>query len=573
MASEEVVKYVADIKKQLNRGDYRLEYADMLFKAGIMAIERDDDEKYGLNVLKGAKQVIETLIKRQSGGTVWELIEYCDDNFEKYEVLDMWYDIVRYEGFYLFESYLIYLEKDRKKQDRFYLPKMAQLKKHNIIQSMQDLEDDKLDLLTISMPPSTQKSTALKFFASWVIGRHLSDYSLFMSHNREIDDMFYRSVLDITTNNVEYCWREIFPNAKLEATNAKNMTINFNGYKPYANLQCSSLGSGNAGKVRCNRYLFCDDLISGIEEALNKNQLDKIWQLYGVDARQRKLNEQVKEIHIATRWSVHDVIGRLQQAYEGSHRTRFIAVPDIDPKTGLSNFEYKYNGMTAKFFQDQAKIMDDISYQCLYKNEPIEREGLLYNDDELRRYIELPSQEPDAILGVCDTKTSGSDFMVLPVMYQYGTDYYMVDCICDDSTDFGNQQRRIANLILKHNMQQVEFESNAGGSRLAFDVDKIVQEKNGRCNITTKPTETNKETRIIVNSDWIKRNVLFKSAEFYTPKSDYGKFIHQLLTYSVKGKNPHDDVPDALANFALYVTKQTVNNSVQAVFNPFRRKY
>jgi predicted phage terminase large subunit-like protein len=417
------------------------------------------------------------------------------------------------------------------------------------------LEDDKLDYLSISMPPGTQKTTLEKFFASWIIGKHPTDYSLFFSHSGEITRMFYDGVLDITTSE-EYTWSEIFPDVKLRDTNAKAEKMDFGKYKPFYSLQCTSVGAKNSGKVRCNRYLYCDDLIGGIEEALNKNRLDNLWNIYSVDARQRKLNEQVKEIHIATRWSVYDVIGRLKALFDGNPRAKFIAIPDIDPVTGESNFNYKYNGMSKEFFESQALVMDDVSYRCLYKNEPIEREGLLYKDDELRRYASLPHREPDAIIGVCDTKTTGVDYMVLPVFYQYDNDFYLVDCICDDTTDFGMQQERLSNIIVNHKMQQCEFESNAGGSRLAHEINKIVEEKGGRCNITTKATETNKETRIIVNSDWIKKHCLFKEREDYKPKSDYGVFMNFLLSYSVAGKNKFDDVPDCLANFALYVARK-----------------
>lgn len=401
----------------------------------------------------------------------------------------------------------------------------------------------------------THNTTLEKFFASWIIGRHPRDYSLFFSHSSDITRMFYDGVLDITTSD-EYCWAEIFPEVKLRDTNAKAEKIDFGKYKPFYSLQCTSVGSKNSGKVRCNRYLYCDDLIGGIEEALNKTRLDNLWNIYSVDARQRKLNEQVKEIHIATRWSVHDVIGRLKSIYGDNSRARFIAVPDIDPETGESNFNYKYNGMSTQFFNDQALVMDDISYRCLYKNEPIEREGLLYSENELRRYSRMPNREPDAIIGVCDTKSKGTDFMVLPVFYQYDSDFYMADCICDDSSDYGRQYERLANIILEHKMQQCEFESNAGGDRVAHEINKMVEERGGRCNITTKATETNKETRIIVNSDWIKKHCLFKMKEDYSPKSDYGVFMSWLLSYSVAGKNTHDDVCDCLANFALYVTKR-----------------
>lgn len=476
---------------------------------------------------------------------------------------DLYWKTLHFEAPYLFESYLIYLEKNREAKDRFYLPKRKQLNKHGLIQAMQDLEDDRLDILSISMPPGTQKTTLEKFFASWVIGKHPDDFSLFYSHSGDITRMFYDGIYDITTNSDEYTWSEIFPDVKLESTNAKTETINFNKYKPFPNIQCTSIGSKNAGKVRCNRYLYCDDLIGGIEEALNKVRLDKLWSLYSVDGKQRKMDG-CKEIHIATRWSVHDVIGRIKNLYHGSDRVRFIEVPDIDPVTEESNFDYEYNGFSVAFFNDQALAMDDISYKCLYKCQPIEREGLLYHEDELRRYLTLPQGEPDALLGICDTKDKGTDFMFLPCVAQYGNDYYCLDCICDDNSDYGIQYERCSQIIVDNKLQQCQFESNNGGSRVGYDVNKLVEQKNGRCNITTKFTDSNKETKIIVNADWVKKHVLFKDSSLYKAKSDYGVMMSFLLSYSVKGKNPHDDVPDGWAQFALFT--QNMGGSKVTVF-------
>lgn len=531
----------------------------------------DIDIETGKKLTKRIKALMEQCILEKTGRTIWQLEKFCRGEGVTLPLIESYYSLLHMESPYLFDSFMLFLEKNRNIADRFYLPKRKQFGKFGLIQAMQDLEDDLLDLLSISLCPGSGKTTLEKFFASWVIGRHPEDYSLFFSHSAEITDMFYRGVLDITTNSTEYQWQTIFPNVKLHSTNAKAQTINFDKYKPFANLQCTSVGAKNAGKVRCNRYLFNDDLIGGIEEALNKAYLDKLWRIYTTDARQRKLNQDVKEIHVATRWSVKDIIGRLQEMYKDNPRARFIAVPDIDPDTGESNFDYEYNGMSVQFFHDQALTMDEITYRCLYKNEPIEREGLLYHEEDLRRYLELPLREPDAIIGVCDTKSKGTDYFVLPAMYQYDEDYYMVDCICDNGSDFGLQYERIANLIIDHNMQQVEFESNSGGDRVAFEIDKMVNERGGRCNITTKPTETNKETRIIVNSDWIKKHVLFKTADQYLPQSDYGNFMKWLLAYSIVGKTEHDDVPDCLANFALFVTRKTKVSRVEVIENPFRR--
>ena len=455
-----------------------------------------------------------------------------------------------------------------------YRPKRKNIKR--FITDIKKLEDDYCQCIYIDDESHlyitddyiiTHNTTLEKFFASWIIGRHPDDFSLFFSHSGDITRMFYDGVIDITTNTDEYCWNEIFPDVHLKATDAKRETINFNKYKPFANLQCTSVGSKNAGKVRCNRYLYCDDLIGGIEEALNKNILDKLWRIYGTDAKQRKMDG-CKEIHIATRWSVHDVIGRIKNLYEDSDRVCFIEVPDIDEETGESNFDYEYNGFSVEFFNDQALAMDEISYNCLYKSKPIEREGLLYTEEELRRFLTLPIREPDAILGICDTKNKGTDYYFLPCMYQYGADYYLVDCICSDNSNYGVQYENSANLIINHNMQQCEFETNNGGDRVSYEVAKLVDEKGGRCNITDKFNTVNKETKIIVNADWVKKHILFKDKSMYSPKEDYGKMMFFLLSYTVRGKNDHDDVPDGLASFVLYVTNGLVK--VEAAKNPFR---
>ena len=234
---------------------------------------------------------------------------------------------------------------------------------------------------------------------------------------------------------------------------------------------------------------------------------------------------------------------------------------------------YKYNGMDEKFFEDQAKTMDDITYRCLYKNDPIEREGMLYHADTLRRYLSLPLREPDAIYCIGDVKNKGTDFMVFPVLVQYGADYYCTDCVCDDNTDFGYQKIKVANLLYRNQVQQSEFESNNGGDRFAYDVDEYLKQLGGSTNITSKFTESNKETRILVMADWVKKNVVFKDESLYTVKEDYGVMMSWLCRYSTVGKNDHDDVPDAFANAGLYLTRGQQKATVEAIYNPLRGGY
>ena len=553
---EEIKGRIKKVVALINKSGDTEEYADALYQYAKFMIQ-EGEVKAGLYACQQSKASIERMVLKNSGGTVWDLDEYSQDHGNvKYHPLEQYYRLLMIEAQQgNFESYMLYLEKNRPYKQRFYLPKKEQFDKIGIIKALQDMLDDNLDLLTISLPPGTGKTTLSKFFISFVIGLDTSGYNLFFSHSADICRMYYDGVMDIVTSS-EYTWQEIFPKCSVTSQNAKMMTFNINEYKPFQSLMCASRGSEMAGKVRCNRFLMVDDLIGKQEEAMNKNTLEKIWNNdYTTDARQRKVDG-CKEIHIATRWSIYDVIGHLEQAYGDNPRAKFIAVPDIDEKTGESNFAYKYHGFSKEFFNAQELIMNDITYQCLYRNQPIEREGLLYNADMLRYFFALPDREPDAILSVCDTKSKGEDFMVLPVLYQYDDDFYLADCICDDSSDFDLQYSKITKILLKHDVQQCEIESNAGGDRLAFEVEKRVKENEGRTHITTKATETNKETRILVNSDWIIKHVLFLDKECYNKKSDYGRFMSGLLTYSVTGKNPHDDVPDAMANFCLFVTER-----------------
>lgn len=470
------------------------------------------------------------------------------------------------------DAYFLYLERNREPKEKFYQPRRKVFLKHGITQAFQQLIDDELDIFCLSMPPGTAKTTAEKFFHSGIIGWFPKDYSLFYSHSGAITRMYYEGVYQIVTDAQEYTWGEVFPSLKVTSTNAKSQQFNVGSYKPFPSLQTASVGSENAGKVRASKFLLVDDMIGKLEEALNKNILDKLWAAYSVDARQRKTKATdgkfCKEIIIATRWSVHDPIGRIQRAYDGNDRVKAIAVPDIDPNTGESNFLYDIGGFTVEDFRDQELLMDDISYRCLYKQDPIEREGLLYHPDEVRTYSSLPDRDPDEVLGICDTKNTGTDFMFVPCMYRYDEDYYLVDCVCDNGVDFDVLFNKIVNLILENRMQKLEIESNQGGKPIGTTIRNMLEEQKWACNITEKPTETNKEARIIANSYWIKKHVLFKNKEDYPARSDYGIMMGDLFSWTQMGKNKHDDVPDGLANFALFVQRNFVSKAV-VINSPF----
>ena len=463
-----------------------------------------------------------------------------------------------------FDSFCRYIEWNREPSKRFYLPRRKQLKV--VVDALQELADDKLDLLAISMPPGVGKTTIAIFFLAWLGGRIPNSPILGGSHSNSFLRGVYDEVLRVIDKEGEYLWHDVFPNIAISNTNAKDMRIDLDKSQRFETFEFSSIGSGNAGKVRAGTLLYCDDLVDGIETAMSKERLDKLWQQYTTDLRQRKIGN-CKELHIATRWSVHDVIGRLEQQYSDSKRAKFIVIPAMDDKD-CSNFAYGGDiGFTTEFYREQREIMDDVSWRALYMNQPIEREGLLYAENELRRYFELPDGEPDGIISICDTKDRGKDYAFMPVAYIYGKDYYIADCVCDNSLP-NIVEPKLVSCLLKNKVQMSRFEHNNAGGRIAKDIQEEIKKLGGITKITTKFTTSNKETKIIVHSAWVKEHCLFKDKSLYKKKDDYGKMIDFLCSYTVMGKNKHDDIPDGMAMLSEYAQSLS-GNKVEIFSRPF----
>ncbi len=497
------------------------------------------------------------------------------------EFKELYYNYLLFEARnYQVDSGLLYLEKNRILKERFYQPRRNVFLKHNIIGSLQDLMDDKLDIFALSVPPGCGKSTLEDFFLSLVGGWFPNDFNLSSAHSSILTRSLYDGVLEIINDPVEYTWHEIFPDVEMQGTNAKETTVNLERNGRFKTWTFRSIDGSLTGATRCNRFLTADDLVSGIEEALNKNRLDTLWTKVVNDLRSRRL-EGCKEFYIATRWSVHDPIGKLQQLYEGNPRARFIAVPALD-ENGKSNFLFSVNGFSEKYFNDAKESMDEISFNCLYMQQPVEREGLLLPPDKLKRfffskedipdgctddYIIIPNREADAIWAVCDTKDKGIDFESLPIAYQYGDKIFIPDVVFDDNTDYGILDKKTADILIRHNPHKIRFESNNAGNRVAYNVQKLID---GKCRAEIEPriTLANKETKILVNSDYISKHFYFLHPSQYKPKSDYGLFMSNVTTYTTKAKVPHDDGIDSLAMMAELV-QNPLGGKAQAVQNPF----
>lgn len=443
-----------------------------------------------------------------------------------------------------FDAAIRYAEFDRPPKRRFYEPRRKQLKQ--VVDAMQDLEERKIKRLLVAMPPGTGKSTLAEFYMVWSGNRH-PELSIFgASHNMEFLKGVWSEIDRMLDPEGEYLWHEIFPKNKVVGKSAKNLRLDLNTTKRFETFEFSPIGAGSAGKVRATNLIYCDDLVSGIEEAMSTQRMDQLWQKYSTDVLSRTLGDEWVELMIQTPWSVHDPIDRLELQYENDPETKIIKIPALNAK-GESNFNYKYGlGHTTKSLNQIKSTLDDASWRAVYMMEPIEREGQLYSPDEMQYYLDLPDGEPDAVFAVCDTKEQGLDYCVMPIVYQYGNQYFVEDFICDNGK-VEILEERVSDALIAHKVSIVQFESNRGGTVFARNVGEKVSQKGGRCSIKTKWNQQNKETRIISRSGMVKQTLIFKDET--KQSKEYALAMRMLFAYTQMGntKKKKDDVPDALS--------------------------
>ena len=454
---------------------------------------------------------------------------------------------------YDFDAFCRYIESERDERAQFYLPRRKQL--YPLATSLQQLEMGIIKRLLISLPPGVGKTTLAIFFVCWTSGRHPEMQSIIGSHSNEFVRGVYDEILRILSPKGEYLWGRVFPHVRVCGTNAKNLRIDLGKRKRFETIELVSIKAALAGKVRATNLIYGDDYVEGSEQASSRERMDDLWRKVTTDVRQRGQGPNIKELMIATRWVPFDVIGRMESIYGGRADTKIINVPVKDPVTGKSNFYYPYNlGYDDATIKEIEEALDPTDFKALYMGQPIFREGQLYPEEELQRYFELPEEEPDAIMAVCDTKTTGADYCVLPVVYQYGNKFYVEDVVCENYAP-DVVETSVVQMLLKHNVQQAQFESNVAGGKMAQVVQQRIDEAGGRTHITTKWTQANKETKIQVNAAWVKKHCLFKDISVIKGAewAEYRLMLRQLTGYTLAGKNKHDDVPDAFAQLALYI--------------------
>ena len=524
----------------------------------------DGNKKGGLSYCKRLKDLIGDLLKS----------EKC---LNKAKIYDKIFDILVLETPYSLDSYFQALEWQRPVEAQFYLPRRNTLMKHGVIQMLEDLlVNDKIDEGFLSMPPRVGKTTLCVFIITWILGNNPDLANLYVSNSGVLAGAFYDGINTIITDEYTYAWHKIFPKVQFTQRtmcNAKETYLDVGRKKRYHSFTARSIDGALNGATDVSNYglLISDDLVSGIEEALNTNRLRSLWQKVSSDMLSRA-KQKAKILWIGTRWSIYDPIGvRLESGELAVKNYKNIVIPALDDNDE-SNFNYLYDvGFDTNYYRGKRLTYeenDDIaSWNAVYQNSPIERSGLLFPVESIRTYEgELPKIEPTNKYAFVDVAWGGGDYTCMPIIYQYENELYCPEIIFDN----GNKkitQPKVVEAIIRHGLQRVKFEKNNGGDGYKEDVGRLLQDKHCPCLLTSSfaSNQQTKEMKIFNHAPEIKQ------INFLSPSKrsiEYRKALEQLQSFTIQGKNKHDDCPDALAEICEMINEIVKKVSYQ-VFERF----
>lgn len=581
--NEEIIKRIDKTKELLSKLHNK---NTMAYLQGLHSLKCDYEilEDYD-NACYYAKEIIDLLSHNK--------IEHKDTKKDEEIVQNIWihaYDTRARQGDY--EAFCIAMEWNRPINKQFYLPRARLLKKHGVISGIQDLIDDKLDLLVLNLPPRIGKTTVGLFLQALLAGMCPDESILAAGHTTGLIQSFYNELLNLMTDP-EYRFKEIFPNIEIANKSSEYYYIDLNKKRRFHTLNYISIETGGTGKVQAERLLYCDDLVKDVEQANNPDRLEKLYYNYTSTIKDRKIQRLCKdgeyrpcpEIHICTPWSLHDVTSRvIQNAKDGGDmdRVRIVAIPCYD-KNGNSNFEYDYGkGFNVKYYKDMELAEDPVIFSAKYLMQPIERDGIVFSKDNVSFYNNLPGREPDRIVGYADVSHGGSDYFSLPIGYVYGYEVYIEDVLFINQFGGDDVSRpQVRDIIMSNNVTRCGIEKNNGGDFYATLVEKDLKEKGYRCHITTHyaPTNKSKRDRILACQNEIKGiasesntyRLYFKSPDKIKGNRQYQEAMNNLFKWnqnpSVQNKQ-HDDFPDSLAGLITNVlggkTKGVAKSNVTA---------
>lgn len=186
---------------------------------------------------------------------------------------------------------------------------------------LEDIAFGRSDRDAISVPPGAAKSLYFSIIGpTWMLARDNTEKHLCISASETVAEDFSRRRRQILKSER---WQllsstSLMPDAQ---------SLGFQGVKEGGGIYAFGAGS-TIQSIRADR-LWLDDLVTGLEQAGNIGQLDKLWNWLLAEARTR-LRKYGTETLVATRWALYDPIGRaLKLTAEGHERWRYCRIPMI----------------------------------------------------------------------------------------------------------------------------------------------------------------------------------------------------------------------------------------------------
>ena len=252
---------------------------------------------------------------------------------KKSEVVTIMKNNYYYLSGYLFSYYVVAIEFGIPPEKQFFAPRTSVL--GPISKKLDKFYYKPKAVMTISMPQGTGKTELGKRFMSFCIGKAPDLPNMMVSYSATIaKDKFYQGEMTLIEDE-NGNFQKIFPDIKNVLKSAENMTLDYRNdekKKPHSEytLYCCGFDGGITGRTRAHNVLYIDDLIKNIEEARNKDVLDKKWEEFTATLKKR-MQGNCKMLIIGTIFSINDPLSRIIKYYKDRNpdRIEVVRVPRI----------------------------------------------------------------------------------------------------------------------------------------------------------------------------------------------------------------------------------------------------
>ena len=592
MASQNLINTIQGYENHILQNGITIEPIDAYIKAVDYAINTEKDVEYGLQLSTRAKELIEQFVLKSTGGSIWDLEKYCQNNKVEYDIVNKYYEVLKIESYHIFESFIYFMERKRNISRRFYLPRRKTLK--IVVQDLQDLDDDKIKFYGLSMPSRVGKSTICIFFLAWIALKRPNSHNAMGGHSGILAKGFYKELMNLMTTE-EYCFSELFEywhpgHTVLRDKSADEFTITLDEPDRFATITCRGIDGTWTGAVdvSADGYLYVDDLIRDRQHSLSPTRMEDTFQEYLNKMVDRK-NDGAKELMVGTLWNVMDPLERIRKQSEDDPEYRFRKIPALN-EDDESNFDYETNGFSTKYYHNMRERLDKAEWEAKFMQRPFVREGLLFPSDELRRFNGILPDGDFRRVGVTDIAWGGGDSLSMPIGAEYDNgDVYIYDWVFNK----GPKEVTIplvVGQIIGNEIRQTRFEGNVGGDLYCQYVDEKLQEQNYKCSCTSKkaPNKVEKLSKIIAYSGDIKRKFIFLTpkrptaeqrdedaklgVKRYYMSKEYQDAMDELTMFVSIGGNDHDDAADGLTQLEMFLENPNSTVKVEAAPNPFRTR-